>query len=323
MSLLLIENLKKYFPVRGGLFSRTINHVKAVNDVSFSIEKGETFGLVGESGCGKTTLGRTILRLLPATSGKVFFDGQNILDFSHKTLRKLRKEMQIVFQDPFWALNPRMTVKDIVAEPLKTHLQISRGDLEERISKLLDIVGLTKEHLLRYPHELSGGQKQRIGIARAIALNPQFLILDEPTSALDVSVQAQILNLLRDLQKRLALTYLFISHDLTVVQHLSNRIGVMYLGELVEIGNCEDIFSGPLHPYAKALISATPIISTEAQPDNLENTTLKGEVPSMLDAPPGCNFGSRCQDKMSVCKRNKPILIEAGKDHYIKCHLYS
>lgn len=322
MTLLRIENLKKFFPVRGGLFSRAINYVKAVNDVSFSIMKGETFGLVGESGCGKTTLGRTILRLLPTTSGKIFFEDRNILDFRHDMLRRLRREMQIVFQDPYWALNPRMTAKDIIAEPLKTHLQLGRKELEERITELLRIVGLAEDHMMRYPHEFSGGQRQRIGIARAIALHPKFLVLDEPTSALDVSVQAQILNLLHDLQKRLKLTYLFISHDLSVVQHLSNKIGVMYLGKMVEIGNCEEIFSDPLHPYTKALFSATPIISTERQQMIPEEITLAGEIPSPLDVPPGCNFISRCREKMRICEREQPPLDKVKDAHYVRCHRY-
>lgn len=320
MTLIRIENLKKYFPVRAGLLSRTINYVKAVDDVSFPIMKGETFGLVGESGCGKTTLGRTILRLIPPTSGKIFFEEKNILDFGDERLRKLRREMQIVFQDPYWSLNPRMIVKDIIAEPLKTHLHLDRKELEEKIIELLKVVGLNEDHMMRYPHEFSGGQRQRICIARAIALNPKFLVLDEPTSALDVSVQAQILNLLRDLQKRLKLTYLFISHDLSVVQHLSNKIGVMYLGKMVEIGNCEKIFSNPLHPYTKALFAAIPLPDPELRK---ELVLLKGGIPSPINPPKGCRFHTRCSEVTEVCSKEEPKLREINKEHYVACHLFS
>jgi len=319
MILIRIENLKKYFPVRGGLFSRTINYVKAVDDVSFSIMKGETFGLVGESGCGKTTLGRSILRLIPPTSGKVFFENKNILGFGDEMMRKLRREIQIVFQDPYWALNPRMTVKDIIAEPLNTHLHLNRNELEERIIELLRIVGLNEDHMMRYPHEFSGGQRQRIGIARAIALNPKFLVLDEPTSALDVSVQAQILNLLKSLQKRLKLTYLFISHDLSVVQHLSSEIGVMYLGKLVEIGSCEEIFLNSLHFYTKALLAAVPLPDPELRK---ELVPLKGSVPSPIDPPLGCRFHTRCPEVTEVCRKEDPELKKISDKHFVACHKY-
>jgi len=320
MILVKTENLKKYFPVRGGLFSRAVNYVKAVDDVSFSITEGETFGLVGESGCGKTTLGRTILRLVPPTSGKIFFENRNIMDLRDEEMRRLRREMQIVFQDPYWSLDPRMTVKDIIAEPLKAHLSLDRETLENRVIELLEIVGLKETHMYRYPHEFSGGQRQRIGIARAIALTPKFIVLDEPTSALDVSVQAQILNLLKNLQKRLKLTYLFISHDLSVVQHLSTKIGVMYLGKLVEVGASEKIFSDPLHPYTKALLSAVPLPDPDLRK---ELVPLKGGVPSPVNPPSGCRFHPRCIHAMEICKKEEPILKGIREDHMVACHLYN
>jgi len=320
MILVKTENLKKYFPVRGGLFSRAVNYVKAVDDVSFSITEGETFGLVGESGCGKTTLGRTILRLVPPTSGKIFFENRNIMDLRDEEMRRLRREMQIVFQDPYWSLDPRMTVKDIIAEPLKAHLSLDRETLENRVIELLEIVGLKETHMYRYPHEFSGGQRQRIGIARAIALTPKFIVLDEPTSALDVSVQAQILNLLKNLQKRLKLTYLFISHDLSVVQHLSTKIGVMYLGKLVEVGASEKIFSDPLHPYTKALLSAVPLPDPDLRK---ELVPLKGDVPSPVNPPSGCRFHPRRIHAMEICKKEEQILKGIREDHMVACHLYN
>lgn len=320
MILIKIENLKKYFPVRAGLLKRTIDFVKAVDGASFSIVKGETFGLVGESGCGKTTLGRTILRLLPPTSGRIFFEGKNILDFGNEILRKLRKEIQIVFQDPYWALNPRMIVKDIIGEPLNTHLKLSRKEKKERIVELLRIVGLSEYHMRRYPHEFSGGQRQRICVARAIALNPKFLVLDEPTSALDVSVQSQILNLLRNLQKQLKLTYLFISHDLNVIQHISNKIGVMYLGQIVEIGSCEEIFSNPLHPYTKALFAVVPIPDPELKKEFLP---LKGEIPSIINPPKGCRFHTRCPEAREGCITDQPELKRITHEHSVACHIFT
>ena len=320
MTLIKVENLKKYFSVRAGLLKRTVDYIKAVDDASFSIMKGETFGLVGESGCGKTTLGRTILRLLPPTAGKIFFEKKNILDLGYEMLRRLRREIQIVFQDAYWALNPRMIIKNIIGEPLDTHLKLSRKEKEERIVDLLSIVGLSEDHMMRYPHEFSGGQRQRICIARAIALNPKFLVLDEPTSALDVSVQSQILNLLRDLQQRLKFTYLFISHDLSVVQHLSNKIGVMYLGQIIEIGSCEEIFSNPLHPYTKALFAVVPLPDPELRKEFLP---LKGEIPSIINPPKGCRFHTRCPEAKEICTREQPRLRKINKDHSVSCHIFS
>ena len=321
--LLEVNHLKKYFPVRSGLFSKVFAWVKAVDDVTFTIQPGETFGLVGESGCGKTTVGRTILRLMEPSGGEALFEGDNIFTMDSKTLRATRRRMQIVFQDPYSSLNPRMTVGSIIGEPLLVHKLAKGKELADRVNQLLNRVGLRPDHFSRYPHEFSGGQRQRIGIARALALNPKFIICDEAVSALDVSIQAQIINLLNDLQEEYHLSYLFITHDLNVVQYIAKRIAVMYLGKLAEISPSEILFSNPKHPYTQALLSANP------QPDPAmkhERILLPGDVPSPLNPPSGCRFHTRCPQVMDHCKTTKPPLIQIGKpedQHKVWCHLYS
>jgi len=321
--LLEVNQLKKYFPVRSGLFSKISAWVKAVDDVSFDIKPGETFGLVGESGCGKTTVGRTILRLMEPSGGEAIFEGDNIFSMNSKTLRATRRRMQIVFQDPYSSLNPRMTVGSIVGEPLLVHKLAKGQNLTDNVYQLLNKVGLRPEHYSRYPHEFSGGQRQRIGIARALALNPKFIVCDEAVSALDVSIQAQIINLLKDLQDEYHLSYLFITHDLNVVQYIANRIAVMYLGKLAEVAPSETLFSNPKHPYTQALLSANP------QPDptvHHERILLPGDVPSPLNPPSGCRFHTRCPQVMDHCKTAEPPLIQIGKpedNHKVWCHLYS
>jgi len=302
-------NLVKYFPVPSGV-------VHAVDGVSFGIQEGETVGLVGESGCGKTTVGRTMLKLTPPTAGEVRFEGRDIFALRAKALQALRRRMAIVFQNPYSSLNPRMKVKDIVAEPLRTHTDLRGQALRERVLELLDQVGLTEQHLLRYPHEFSGGQRQRIAIARALALQPKFIVFDEPTSALDVSVQAQVLNLIRNLQKELSLTYLFISHNLSVVEHIADRIMIMYLGQLVEIGRSEEIFAHPLHPYTQALLSAIP----DVDPDQTgEVFLLEGDIPSPVHPPPGCRFHTRCPIAAPACHKEEPELSELSPGHWVAC----
>lgn len=302
-------NLVKYFPVPSGV-------VHAVDGVSFGIQEGETVGLVGESGCGKTTVGRTMLKLTPPTAGEVRFEGRDIFALRAKALQALRRRMAIVFQNPYSSLNPRMKVKDIVAEPLRTHTDLRGQALRERVLELLDQVGLTEQHLLRYPHEFSGGQRQRIAIARALALQPKFIVFDEPTSALDVSVQAQVLNLIRNLQKELSLTYLFISHNLSVVEHIADRIMIMYLGQLVEIGRSEEIFAHPLHPYTQALLSAIP----DVDPDQTgEVFLLEGDIPSPVHPPPGCRFHTRCPIAAPACHKEEPELNELSPGHWVAC----
>jgi len=311
-----VENLRKYFPVIG---ERKKEYVKAVEDVSFAIQQGETVGLVGESGCGKTTVGRTILRLITPTAGQVFFKGRNLFILKREELRRTRRKIGVVFQDPYSSLDPRMNVRDIVGEPLKTHTNLKGLRLQERVIELLAQVGLKEDSLYRYPHEFSGGLRQRIVMARALALDPDFIVLDEPTSALDVSVQAQVLNLIIRLQKKLNLTYLFISHDLIVVRYIANRIMVMYLGRIVEIGPADEIFNHPLHPYTKALVSAVPIPDVHQQRKEI---LLEGSVPSPIDVPSGCSFHTRCPGaKKEICKRELPILKKVGKGHYVACHL--
>ena len=321
--LLEVKNLKKFFPVRSGVFSRISAWVKAVDNVSLDIQSSETFGLVGESGCGKTTVGRTILRLMEPTGGEVVFEGKNVFGMDARELRETRRRMQIIFQDPYSSLNPRMTVGSIIAEPLKIH-GIARGsELDERVCQLLSRVGLRAEHRSRYPHEFSGGQRQRVGIARALALNPRFIVCDEPVSALDVSIQAQILNLLKELQDEFQLAYLFITHDLNVVEYLAHRIAVMYLGKLAEVAPAQTLFNDPQHPYTQALLSANPVPNpaSKARP-----IVLEGDVPSPLHPPRGCRFHPRCPQVMEVCKTTDPPLIQIGpieQQHKVWCHLYS
>lgn len=317
--LLEIKNLRKYFPIHGGIMNRVVNHLKAVEDVSFTIQRGETFGLVGESGCGKSTTGRTILQLAKPTGGEVLYKGQNLVGMEKGQLRSLRREMQMVFQDPYSSLNPRLKIYDILAEPLKAHRV---GDAESRkdvIAAILEKVGLTEDHMFRYPHEFSGGQRQRVGIARAIILNPELLVLDEPVSALDVSIQSQILNLLQDLQEEFELTYLFISHALNVVAHVCDRVGVMYLGRLVEVGPVEALYEQPLHPYTRSLLAAIP------HPDPTERTEevlLEGDVPSPLDVIDGCAFRARCREALPECRVLKPELQWHPSGVQVACHLY-
>ena len=321
--LLEVKNLKKYFPVRSGVFSRISAWVKAVDGVSLDIQSSETFGLVGESGCGKTTVGRTILRLMEPTGGEAVFEGKNVFGMDARELRETRRRMQIIFQDPYSSLNPRMTVGSIIAEPLKIH-GIARGsELDQRVCQLLSRVGLRAELRSRYPHEFSGGQRQRIGIARALALNPRFIVCDEAVSALDVSIQAQILNLLKDLQDEYQLAYLFITHDLNVVQYLAHRIAVMYLGKLAEVAPAQVLFQDPKHPYTQALLSANPIPDPTSQTRPM---VLEGDVPSPLHPPQGCRFHPRCPQVMEVCKNTEPQLIQIGpieQQHTVWCHLYS
>ena len=320
--LLEVNQLKKYFPVRSGLFSKVSAWVKAVDNVTFDIQPGETFGLVGESGCGKTTVGRTVLRLMEPSGGEAIFEGDNIFDMDSKTLRAARRRMQIVFQDPYSSLNPRMTVGSIVGEPLLVHKLAKGQELTDRVYQLLNRVGLRPDHFPRYPHEFSGGQRQRIGIARALALKPKFIVCDEAVSALDVSIQAQIVNLLNDLQDEYHLSYLFITHDLNVVQYIAKRIAVMYLGKLVEVAPSETLFLNPKHPYTQALLSANP------QPDptvRRERILLPGDVPTPLNPPSGCRFHTRCPQVMEQCKTTEPPLVQIGNTedkHKVWCHLY-
>lgn len=318
-TILEVKNLVKYFPItKGFIFQRQVGAVKAVDDVSFSIRQGETLGLVGESGCGKTTTGRVILRLMEPTSGEASFEGRNIFKLSKEELRRMRRNMQIIFQDPYSSLNPRMTVGDIIGEPLEIH-NLARGkEKVRRVQELLDVVGLSPYHANRYPHEFSGGQRQRIGIARALAVNPKLIICDEPVSALDVSIQAQVLNLLEELQKEFGLTYLFIAHDLSVVKHISDRIAVMYLGRIVEVAPTEELFANPQHPYTEALLSAVPI------PDpgmRRQRIILPGDVPSPINPPKGCRFHTRCNYVQDRCRVNDQPLLDVGSGHYVACEV--
>lgn len=316
--LLQVSDLKKHFTIKGGLLRKDVGAIRAVDDVDLVIRKGETFGLVGESGCGKTTLGRVILRLTDATEGEIFFEKTKLLELKKDKMQKMRRNMQMVFQDPHSSLDPRMSVKRIVSEPLLIHGTAKGRELREKIMELLEKVGLSPDHADRFPHEFSGGQRQRIGVARAIALNPSFIVLDEPTSSLDVSVQAKILNLLKDLQKELGLTYLFISHDLSVIKHMCDRIAVMYVGKIVEVADKDDLFKEPLHPYTKALFSAVPIPDPHLK--DREKIILRGEVASPINPPPGCRFHPRCQHLKDMCKQEEPPLIEVGDGHYVACH---
>lgn len=312
-----VENLTKSFPIKGGLFSREVASVKAVQDISLEIKKGETLGLVGESGCGKSTLGRCIIRLLEPTAGKIFFEGRDVTDLKGEELRTLRRKMQIIFQDPYASLNPRMTVGSIIGEPLVIHnLFDSKKDRLDRVKQLLELVGLRPEHINRYPHEFSGGQRQRIGIARALAVDPSFIVCDEPVSALDVSIQAQVINLLMDLQQKFGLTYLFIAHDLKVVEHMSTRVAVMYLGRIAEIAPAGDLYLHPTHPYTRALLSAIPVPNPKAK---RERIILKGDVPSPIHPPSGCFFHPRCPEAIEACKSQVPNLKKTRPDHETSC----
>jgi oligopeptide/dipeptide ABC transporter ATP-binding protein len=314
-TLIEVRTLKKYFPIKGFLF-KTVGYVRAVDGVDLDIYEGEVFGLVGESGCGKTTLGKCLLRLVEPTEGTILYDGVDILKLNRREIRKMRRNIQIVFQNPFLSLDPRMTVRDLIAEPLKAYGQTER--LDEQVLELLKNVGLKEEHMWRYPHELSGGQNQRVAIARALALKPRFIVLDEPTSALDVSVQAQILNLLQDLQERFHLSYLFISHDLSVVQHISDRLGVMYAGKIVEIGISSEVWENPVHPYTSALLSAVPTINPDVKK---ERRLIIGEPPSPTNPPSGCRFHPRCPYTTDICKTEEPKMTEVASGHYVACHL--
>lgn len=316
--LLVVEGLKTYFPIRAGIFQRVVAWVKAVDDISFRIREGETFGLVGESGCGKTTVSRTILRLQPATGGSVFFDGEDVFAKRGGDLKVLRRNMQIVFQDPYSSLDPRMPVGDIIAEGLYIHGMTNASERTEVVQEMLAKVGLNPYHAQRYPHEFSGGQRQRIGIARALALRPKFIICDEPVSALDVSIQSQILNLLRDLQREFGFTYLFVAHDLSVVEHISDRVGVMYLGKLAEVARREELYRNPLHPYTQALLSAIPVPDPRRKRQRI---VLKGEVPSPVNPPSGCRFHTRCPLAIDICKQEIPPLEEKRPGHWAACHL--
>lgn len=314
-----VRQIKKYFPIKRGLFNRVVGNVQAVDNVTFDIMKGETLGLVGESGCGKSTLGRVILRLQEATAGNVLFEGKDIHAMRGKDLREMRREMQIIFQDPFGSLNPRFTVGDIIGEPLRVHHMANKQEREARVAELMRMVGLDPAWRNRFPHEFSGGQRQRVGIARAISLNPKFIVADEAVSALDVSVQSQVINLLSDLQDELGLTYLFIAHGLNVVRHISDRIGVMYLGKLVELAETDELFAHPAHPYSAALLSAIP------QPNprrKRERIVLSGEVPSPANPPSGCRFHTRCPYAKDICREQEPMWQEVAPGHWAACHFH-
>ncbi|PYM37121.1 MAG: peptide ABC transporter substrate-binding protein [Candidatus Rokuibacteriota bacterium] len=318
-ALLRVRHLKKYFPIRGGVFSREVARVHAVDDVSFDIRPGETLGLVGESGCGKSTTGRTILRLVEPTAGEVWFQERNVTALDKRALRQIRKEMQIIFQDPYASLNPRMTVRSIIGEALVIHkLARGRREREERVVQLLETVGLSAEHLRRYPHEFSGGQRQRIGIARALAVSPKLIVADEPVSALDVSIQAQIINLLEELQQKFGLTYLFIAHDLSVVEHISTRVAVMYLGKLVEVAPAKELYTNPKHPYTEALLSAVPIPDPAMRRRRI---LLEGDVPSPIRPPSGCRFHTRCPIRVPSCAENDQLLKEVAPGHWVACQV--
>jgi oligopeptide/dipeptide ABC transporter ATP-binding protein len=319
-TLIEVTNLKKYFPIKRGLFSKTVGHVKAVDDVSFSIRRGETLGLVGESGCGKTTVGRSILRLIEPTAGSVKFEGKEVTTMGTDELRHLRRQMQIIFQDPYSSLNPRITIGGMLSEIIKFHgLRKTDAEVQKRVQELLEVVGLRPEYARRYPHEFSGGQRQRIGIARALSVEPKFIVLDEPVSALDVSIQSQVINLLEDLQREFDLTYLFIAHDLSVVEHISDRVAVMYLGEIVELASSAELYSNPKHPYTQALLSAVPIPDPRRKQQRI---VLTGDVPSPANVPSGCHFHPRCPKVEPEFKLVHPVLGDDGNGHFVRCLLY-
>ena len=315
--LLEVKHLKKHFPIKGGVFSKTIGYVYAVDDINFTLEKGETLGLVGESGCGKSTTGRTILRLIEPTAGTISFEGQDITHLDKSAMRALRREMQIIFQDPYASLNPRMTVGSIIGEPLEIHKIAKGSEKEERVASLLQKVGLRAEDMRKYPHEFSGGQRQRIGIARALALNPKLIVCDEPVSALDVSIQAQVINLLEDLQAEFGLSYLFIALNLNFVEHISNRVAVMYLGQIVELASDAELYKNPQHPYTEALLSAVPIPDPTVKKKRI---ILEGDVPSPINPPQGCHFHTRCMYKDKICEEVEPEFKDIGGGHWVACH---
>lgn len=318
-NILELKNLKKYFPVKSGMFSKEKGLVHAVDDVTLEIRRGETFGLVGESGCGKSTLSRTLLKLTEPTSGQIIFDGEDITKHSYKEMRKYRKHMSMIFQKPYASLNPRETVGQIISAPFIVHKEFNKKDVSKRVSELMELVGLSERYVNRYPHEFSGGQRQRIAIARAIALNPKLIVCDEPVSALDVSIQSQILNLLKDIQKEFNLTYIFVSHDLSVVNYMADRIAVMYLGTIVELAKSTQLYLKPYHPYTKALFSAIPEPNLGTKKERI---SIKGEIPNPINPPSGCPFSTRCNYVMDICLKERPKLIHINEDHMVACHLY-